>query len=655
MTGSIELPRSDQALLGADVSIADLHVLGTEMGKLMLEANERSADIFVANVQLEHRVNRLDANVNADLSGEQPAMKANADLAFQDLGFLKPFASDLLFSLGGGLEGDIAVEQSQGELDLDGALTFKNAKAGLIMTGAEYTIPDERITFNEKGVHFDAFQLVDSAGNRFQLDGSVDPNTEGSPALDLALRTDRFQFVNSTIEDNKNFFGDLFTALDLKIAGNTTDPKVTGSVSILDETYLSIVLPGSSVEIVSHEGIVVFTDDFASLDTVTIRSDGEILEDSLKAQLPGIELDLDVELSPGATFAVVLDPVTGDAATVSATADLKFRYGHDRDMFLSGPLTIEGGGYTLNFHGLVKKEFELVKGGTITWSGEPTAARMDIQARYISNTAPYPLVANASSGLGEAESNRLRTRLPFEVLIEVGGRIDDPQIEFALDLPQMLRNSYPQVNDQLEQLSQKSNEEELNRQVFALLVLNSFIIDDPNSSSGGSDLATTAARNSVNQILSDQLNKLTGKYIQGVDISLGVNTYDQSAGGQEYQRTSVDYQVSKRVLDDRLTFEVGGSVGVDEQQTDLANVNNTRKAQYAIMYDLTKDGRIRLRGFHENAFDLYDGEITRSGVAIMYSKEFEENAKARQERRDKLMRRDEDPILPAASGTGDEQ
>jgi hypothetical protein len=96
------------------------------------------------------------------------------------------------------------------------------------------------------------------------------------------------------------------------------------------------------------------------------------------------------------------------------------------------------------------------------------------------------------------------------------------------------------------------------------------------------------------------------------------------------------------VLDDRLSFEVGGSVGVDEQNNEVSNVSNTRTAQYAILYDLTKDGRYRIRGFHEPAFDIYDGEITTSGVALMYTKDFEENERARAARREKLRQRREE-------------
>jgi translocation and assembly module TamB len=653
LEGRVTLPRTEQALLNVELDIADLHVLGTEIGSLALRAQERTPDRYHATAKLEHTGNRFDAIAAVDLSGEKPAVDATAELAFQDLSFLKPFVREQVFALHGGLTGALKVQQRGDDLRMNGNLNFQEAAVGLVLTGATYRLPDERISFTNEGITFTAFNLVDSAGNRFQLDGMVDQRVENGPGLDLRLRTDRFQFVNSTYEDNQNFFGDLYTSLDLRIGGTVNNLVVNGDLAILEGTYMSVVLPASSVEMVSHEGIVVFTDDLHQLDTLAIRSDGEILRDSLAAQLPPIVMDLNLRISKAATFAIVMDPVTGDAATVSAEADLNFRYGVDRDIHLSGPLTLAGGGYTLNFHGLVKKEFALVEGGTVIWNGDPTRGRLDLQARYISNTPPFALVANADAGLGDAERNRLQARLPFEVIIGVTGQIDQPQINFGLDLPRMIRNSYPQVDARLQELAQPAQKEELNRQVFALLVLNSFIMDDPGSSPGAEDLARSAARNSVNQILSDQLNKLTGKYLGGVDISLGVNTYDQVQGNEAYQRTTVDYQVSKRVLDDRLTFEVGGSIGVDEQDVEVSNVSSTRRMQYAIMYDLTPEGKYRLRGFHENAFDLYDGEITRSGIAILYTLEFEENGRDRRQRREQLMQlRIPAPTLPPADEWG---
>ena len=497
------------------------------------------------------------------------------------------------------------------------------------------------MTFDEQGLLFENVTVLDSVGNRFRLDGRVLTHVHDVPKLDLRLRTERFQLVNSTIEQNDMFFGDLFASIDLRIGGTAISPTVQGDVGILNGTDLSIVLPGSAVELIEHEGTVLFTDDFDTYDTLYVNTDSEMLRDSLAAQLPGVEMDLRVRLDERAMFAVVIDPTTGDQATFRGKADLVFRYAPDGDMFLSGPFTVAEGGYTLEFYGLVKKRFQLTPGGTVIWDGDPLKGRMDIQARHRADAAPFPLLANARGGISESERNRLQARLPFDVLINISGPVDAPVIGFGLALDRMTRNSFPQVSNRLDQLAQPANEDELNRQVFGLLVLNTFIQDDAGSGQPGSGLATTAARNSVNSMLTQQLNRLTGQVVRGMDVQLGVSTYDQAEGGETYQRTAVDYKVSQRLMNDRVTIEAGGSIGMDERADNVSAVSNNRAAQYAIMYDLTKDGRLRLRVFHENAFDLYDGEIFNNGIAILLSREFEENARDRQRRRQEILRQRE--------------
>lgn len=442
------------------------------------------------------------------------------------------------------------------------------------------------------------------------------------------MRTDAFQLVNSARGDNELFYGDVLAGLDLTISGTASLPKLQGEVQVLDGTDLSIVLPGSEVKMISHEGIVVFTNGETAVDTATVASDGQLLQDSLKAQLKGVELDLHLLVDRAARFSVVLDPTTGDAASFRGEGDLYFTYNAQGDMTLTGPFTVEDGGYTLEFYGLVKKRFDLVKGSSVVWSGDPLDAKIDIQARYTAEAAAYGLVAG-STAMAQEQQNRLQQRLPFAVIISVDGSIDSPAIDFGIDLDRQYRNSYPMVAARLEQLEQPGHKDERNRQVFGLLVTNAFIPDEQAGAAPSGGLVSSAARNSVNGILTDQLNKLTGRYVKGVDVSLGVNTVDQAEGSATYQRTSVDYKVSKSFLNDRLSFEVGGSVGVDEQQDQVGNVSSTRAAQYVVYYDLTPNGRYRLRGFHENAFELYDGEITKSGVAIQYTKDFEENERAR--------------------------
>ncbi len=636
----IELPQVGHSLLKARLGITGLHVLGTELGDLLVEGAQSAQEHFRFNSSLQHTVNRFNASVDI-FTSEQPEIRAKADLAFGDLSFLRPFLADFVSELRGGLDGSMTVRSQGEDMRMDGRLHFNNTVTTLVLTGEPYTLRDETVQFTGTGAHFDAFMMRDEVGNTFRIDGDIDLTGKNAPVLGLRVRTSEFRMIDSGPQKDALFHGTLLAGTDLRITGPAISPMLKGSLSILPGTKFSVVLPGSKVEIVDHAGIVVFTSDLYGNGEET-TDDTKALRDSLQARLPGVELDLAIRIDKEAEFAVVLDPTTGDQATFSGSGDLVFRYAPDGEMYLSGPFTVAKGGYTLEFYGLVKKRFDLVPGGTVRWSGDPMRGEMDIKARYTAASAPYPLVAGSGGGVAEADFNRLQQPLPFEVIIGIDGSMARPDITFGIDLPRDLRNSFPQVNNRLDQLAQEGNADERNKQVFGLLVMNSFIQDEGSGGAPSSGIASSAARNSVNGLLTEQMNKLTGKLIKGVDISLGVRTYDQADGQETYQRTSLDYKVSKRMLDDRLSFEVGGSVGVDESQDRVSNVSNTRAAQYAILYDLTRDGRFRIRGFHENAFDLYDGEITNSGVALIFTRDFEENERARAKARTEATRREEE-------------
>ncbi len=638
LDGTVLLPVNAQQHLNADLRISGFHLMDVELGSLSVQVKEEATDRYRSTLALDAEKNQLSATVLADLSHSTPNITLDSDIDLNDLSLFSPFVKGYLFELGGALNGPLHYSQISDDVKVRGQVAVTDGRLGLIQTGAVYRIPNDTVLFDERGLSFTDFALLDARDNRFLLDGHVITDAP-IPELDLRLRTDRFQLVNSTVKDDPTFYGRLFSSIDLHIGGTALTPSIKGSLGVLDSTDLSIVLPGSRVELVDHSGIVQFTADLDAEDSLSIRTDGEMLRDSLAAQLPGVDLDLRIALDRDARFNVVIDPTTGDQATFRGEADLLFRYNPDGDMYLQGPFTVVDGGYTVEFYGLVKKRFELVPGGTIIWDGDPLTGRMDVQAKYSTTAAPYPLVANARGGLTESERNSLQARLPFDVLINIKDAVQEPTISFGLDMERQVRNSYPQVNSVLDQLAKPTNQEELNRQVFGLLVLSTFIENENGTDQGGSSLASTAARNSVNSILTQQLNRLTGQGIKGMDIQLGVNTYDQTEGGESYARTTVDYKVTQRILNDRVSIEAGGSMGADEKNQSVSSVSNTRAPQYAIAYDITKDGRLRLRAYHENAYDLYDGELVNNGVALMITRDFEQNARERERQRQEIIKR----------------
>ncbi len=166
---------------------------------------------------------------------------------------------------------------------------------------------------------------------------------------------------------------------------------------------------------------------------------------------------------------------------------------------------------------------------------------------------------------------------------------------------------------------------ELNKQVFALLVTGSFIPDNPFASGeGGSQgIATTAARNSVNGILSAQLNKLSSKYVKGFEINFDLTTYDDYSGDQTQTRTELDVEVQKKLFDERLTVEASSTFDVEgDQQNRPGGTSQQLYGEFAVTYDLTESGDYKVRAYRENAYDIFDGEVAYSGLAFIIHKSF---------------------------------
>src|SRR4030095_8172573 len=188
---------------------------------------------------------------------------------------------------------------------------------------------------------------------------------------------------------------------------------------------------------------------------------------------------------------------------------------------LTGTYTLNEGAYELSFN-FLKRRFEIEKGSSITWLGEPTSAKLAVNAYYVANTAPLERVDRQLSASSVTIRNTYRQKLPFQVYLRLEGELLKPLISFDVVLPEdrnynVSRDVIDVVEMRLTELRQEPSE--LNKQAFSLLVLNRFMADNPfDNNSGGGLNASTFARQSVSKILTEQLNKLATDLISGVDI-----------------------------------------------------------------------------------------------------------------------------------------
>jgi len=317
---------------------------------------------------------------------------------------------------------------------------------------------------------------------------------------------------------------------NVKIGGTMETPSVKAILTANKATDLTFVLPSDDPEVVSREGVVNFVDMDASVDTTTVKT---ILDSVIQYKaLAGMDVDVTFETDTAAAFTLVIDERNGDALKVKGNADLTGGIDQSGKLTMAGSYELNAGSYQVTLS-VLKKKFDIQKGSIITWKGDPMSADVDITAMYEIKTSTIDLIESQAGG-SQADINKFKQKIPIQVFLKMKGELLKPQITFDIDLPSSISSQWKEVDDKLAQL--RTNESEMNKQVFSLLLLGRFTQEDPFVSSGGSS-NEALVRHSVSRILTDQLNQLAGSLIKGVDINLVINSDDDYSTGSAQTRT----------------------------------------------------------------------------------------------------------------------
>jgi len=436
----------------------------------------------------------------------------------------------------------------------------------------------------------------------------------------LNVTAKNFLVMNSTKKQNPLYYGKLNVSADAHLGGTEVKPVVDGALTVNDGTELSIVVPQTEPGVQQREGIVQFVDmDAPENDSLFLNTD------SLStAAVKGMDITANIEIKKEAVFNVIVDPANGDFLNVRGEAILSTGIDPSGKITLVGNYTLEEGSYQIFFNFLQRK-FDIVKGSTITWTGEPTTAQLNVNAVYIANTAPVDLVQQQIAAPSGTINKTYLQKLPFEVRLSLTGEMLKPVIDFDIALPP--DKSYPVSNDivttvqtRLEQLRQ--DEGEINKQVFSLLLLGRFVGENPFKSQGASFSAESYARQSVSKLLGEQLNQLAAGLIQGVDINFDVVSTDDYTTGSLKNRTDLNVGLSKSLLSDRLKVTVGNNFQLQGPQT-ARPANNGVAGNVAVDYQLSRDGRYMLRFFRRNQYEgILDGYIVETGMSFVLSGDY---------------------------------
>lgn len=504
-----------------------------------------------------------------------------------------------------------------------------------------YHLRNQKVLLDEHGFNFgDNLEIYDEKNNQVLASGRINHESFRQFALDLTARAYNAQFLNTTEKQSPFFYGVGYGDGIITFKGPINTPKIEAYAKTGPGTWCHLPIT------TSYETNKYSFYHFVEKDTLLRQT----LVNSVK--IKGVDFILKLDITPDARMDIILDPVTGDLLTSYGSGNLKIEIPQTGGVSIYGVYEIDHGNYLFTLQSVINKRFEISKGGTINFTGETYKAALNVNAVYQLRSSVSDLLSNLITSGTESSGNGLQSqlasaaqsRIPIQLLLKLTGVLEKPNVSFdikAID-PDPSIKSY--VEQQLALL--KTNESELNKQVFGLLVMNRFLPQSTTTSGAivNSGYLGGTATNTVSEFLSSQLsnyisNLLDYAQVKNLDFNIRYRQYDQATTQMDPNsnqplfdtRRELQLALEQRLLNNRLIINAGGNLDFGNN-TITENGNNTQSGAKAVIptgdfqieYLLTPDGTWRAKAFNRTNYDYFNSRNNnKTGIGISYRKDFD--------------------------------
>ena len=601
----------------SDLQIDDFAFKEEAVGTIKVQVESKGPEVLAANIGISGNDNQV--NLVGTYGINSGVIDLDLDLDKFQMKSAQGFSMGAITDASGNLSGAFKITGTADKPSVYGDLNFNNVAMRVTQLNSVFKNIDEKVVVRNDEIIFDKFSIFDEKDNDLVLDGRVLTSDFRDYKFDLTVKSENFRAINSEAKDNELFYGDLFIDMDLLVKGSVESPIISGNLKINEDTKFTVVLPQSDPGIADREGIVEFVDQ----DNVMLQQTEEMKSAVNSSELLGMDVAVNISIVKEAELSLIIDKGNGDFLKLQGEAELSGGIDPSGKTNLTGKYEVTEGAYEMSFN-LIRRKFDIKAGSYLIWNGEPTSANIDITAIYEVETAPIDLLGDQLGATSAAVRNTYKQKIPFQTLLKMEGELLKPEISFDILLPSGNYNVASDIitasQTKLEQLRQQPSE--LNKQVFALLLLNRFIGENPFSSEAGGASAESFARQSVSKILSQQLNDLAGDLIKGVQLDFDLDSTEDYSSGQMENRTDLNVNISKQLLNDRLTVTVGSSFGLEGEQRENQEANNIA-GDLSAAYSLTSDGRYKVRAYRKNEYQMaLQGQVIETGVAFVVTMDY---------------------------------
>ena len=447
------------------------------------------------------------------------------------------------------------------------------------------------ITIGENYFDLKDFVINDEKNGSAVANGRISHNFFKDFNFNVILNAKKFQCLNTNSTQNSIYYG---------IANASGSANFSGPIENMN----------MEIQFTSEKGTQIFiplsnTSEVSQSNFITFREKGKVTNFSSftnRVNLSGIKLDMTLDITPDAEIQIIFDEKIGDKIIGNGYGNLRLDISPIGDFNMYGTYEIQSGSYLFTLQNIINKKFAIEKGSTISWSGNPYDADINLSAVYTTRTSTLYKLLPADSAY--------KTNLYVDCRLFLSNKLMNPSIKYAIDVRGVDASAESQIRSVL------NSEGEASKQMFGLLVLNQFLPPSGSTpqSSNSINAGAGASSNTI-ELLKDQVNNWLSQISKDVNIGFNYTARDL------YNKEEVQVMLSKSLLNDRLLIE--GNVGViNGAATDQSTSNIV--GDFNAEYKLGDDGRFRIKAFNKsNSSSLvYNYAPYTQGFGIFYREEF---------------------------------
>ncbi|TAH26430.1 MAG: hypothetical protein EAZ07_04170 [Cytophagales bacterium] len=577
-----------------DTFFVDGFKIGNVMGATSYDFSSNTIKVGVEVVRDDIKIINIVGDINNSDDNKLNKLNLTATLLNAELEVLNPIMDGVLSNISGKATGEFNITGTTRDISIKGQAAIKKGKFKIPYLGTTYYFEDN-IYLTENMIGFKKLKIKDKDGNIGIINGGLYHDNFNHFIVDIKGNVDDLKILDLNEKQNKMFYGEAISTGKFEIFGNFNELQINANATTKKGT--KIFIPINSSASTEKQSYIRFVDK-KNKDLIIKKADS--VDES------GLKMEFNLEITPNAYTEIIFDKRTGDIIRGHGNGNINLKIDTRGDFTMEGDYRFTEGWYNFTLAGLINKEFKIKANSSINWSGDPYSGIMDITAEYSQFVSMRPLLKD-STALKNPEVSR---KYPALVQLNLTGNLLTPEIKMGINI---LRNpSF--MNDIITAFKAKlqANEQELNRQVFSVLVLGGLAPE--NSFSGISNSA-----NNISEMLSNQLSNWLSQVDEKLQVDVNLNSLDRNA------LNTFQMRLSYTMMDGRLRVSRDGSFR-NVQNSSTTNLSNIA-GEWTVEYLISADGRFRLKLFNRSNQNILlnsaGGSATGSaGFSILHTQNF---------------------------------